>query len=306
MASRALSSFDLNLLLQLDLLLEESSVSGAAARAGITQSAMSRALGRLRDAFDDELLVQVGRGMERTRVAEQLVGPVRAVLRDIDQQILSPRAFDPTTAEVEFRIAAVDFAEVLLCGPLLQRLRAEAPGITLNLTGAQEAFRGGLSRGELDLALGVMSGARASIKGRRLFTDTFSCVARAKHPAATDGPLTVEALQAHPHVLVSPSGRGDGQVDEALAAIGGTRHVAARVGSFLVGMHFAAENDLLLTAPTRIAHRYAALDPRLRVLPCPLELEPLNLSMLWHATRHGDPAHAWLRTQLVAEAERLA
>ncbi|MEM6296062.1 MAG: LysR family transcriptional regulator [Myxococcota bacterium] len=306
MASRALSSFDLNLLVQLDLLLEESSVSAAAARAGITQSAMSRALGRLRDAFDDELLVQVGRGMERTSVAEGLVGPLRAVLRDIDQQLLSPRAFDPSTAELEFRIAAVDFAEVLLCGPLLQRLRTEAPGITLHLTGAQEAFRGGLSRGELDLALGVLSGARASIKGRRLLSDTFSCALRTQHPAAADGALTVEAMQAHPHVLVSPSGRGNGQVDAALAALGGSRHVAARVGSFSVGLQFVAENDLLLTAPTRIARRFAELDPRLKVVRCPLQLESLTLSMLWHATRHGDPAHAWLRSQLVAEAERLA
>ncbi len=251
-----LASFDLNLLVQLNLLLEESSVSGAASRAGVTQSAMSRSLARLREALDDELLVQVGRGMEPTAFARRLVDPLRSVLRDIDTKILAPQKFEPATAEREFSIAAIDFAELLVLGPWLSALGAKAPGVGVNLTGPQEAFRGGLTRGELDLVIGVVSGSRASLKSRRLLTDSYVTVMRRGHPLADKPVLEVEDHARHDHLLVSPSGRGEGHVDHALSVLGESRQVAVRVSTFLVGLQLVATSDLIMTAPRLVAEHF--------------------------------------------------
>lgn len=299
----SLRNFDLNLLVHLHLLLEESSVSSAARRAGVTQSAMSRALARLREGLDDELLVQVGRGMEPTAYARQLVDPLRASLRDIDTRILSPRTFSPADGEHDFTIAAVDYAEVLILGPWLATLPSTAPGVRVDLAGTREAFRGGLSRGELDLVLGVVSGSRASLKSRRLFTDTYVCAMRHGHPLAEKDALNVDDYARTSHVLVSPSGRGEGHVDAALDRIGKTRNVAVRAGSFLVALRLVAMSDHILTVPKRIADHLQCTSESVVFRGTGLELPDLSLSMLWHTTRDTDPAHVWLREQIVAHSE---
>ena len=302
--SSSLRNFDLNLLVHLQLLLEESSVSAAAKRAAVTQSAMSRALARLREGLDDELLVQVGRGMEPTAYARQLADPLRAILRDIDTRILSPHSFSPADSEHDFTIAAVDYAEVLILGPWLATLPRDAPGVRVHLAGTKEAFRGGLTRGELDLVLGVVSGSRASLKSRRLFADTYVCAMRKGHPLADKDALELGDYATTSHILVSPSGRGDGHVDVALDRLGITRNVSVRVGSFLVGLRLVATSDLLLTVPKRIADHLQCSDDSVVFRDSGLELPDLALSMLWHTTRDNDPAHVWLREQIVAHSER--
>lgn len=280
-------------------------MSGAAARAGVTQSAMSRSLARLRDALDDELLVQVGRGMETTAFARTLLAPLRSILREIDAQILSPQTFCPADSERDFSIAAVDFAESLVLGPWISGLGAVAPGISINLTGTQEAFRGGLSRGELDLVLGVVSGNRASLKSRRLLTDSYVTVVRQGHPLAKKRSLEVDDYPQYRHVLVSPSGRGVGHVDAALEKLGKMRHVAVRVSSFLIALQFVVNSDLVITVPRSVARQFEYSSNPVVFLQTGLELPELVLSMLWHSTRDGDAGHRWLREQIVEQAQRV-
>ncbi|MCH9681513.1 MAG: LysR family transcriptional regulator [Deltaproteobacteria bacterium] len=300
-----LASFDLNLLVQLNLLLEESSVSGAAGRAGVTQSAMSRSLARLREALDDELLVQVGRGMEPTAFARGLVEPLHSILREIDTKILAPAEFEPATAEREFSIAAIDFAEIMVLGPWLSTLGAKASGVSVNLTGPQQAFRGGLTRGELDLVIGVVSGARASLKSRRLLTDSYVTVMRRGHPLAGKPVLDVEDHTKHDHLLVSPSGRGEGHVDVALGRLGESRHVAVRASTFLVGLQLVATSDLIMTAPRLVAEHLECSSGSVVHTETGLELPELALSMLWHTTRDRDVGHTWLRAEVLAQAKRI-
>jgi DNA-binding transcriptional LysR family regulator len=303
-----LRDFDLNLLLALDALLEESHVTRAARRLGLSQSAMSHALARLRERLDDALLVRTARGMEPTERARSLMPGLRAALSALDLSLAPAASFDPKTAQHTFRLGVSDYEELTLVRPLLRRLAREAPHLNLLLLMPSDHGRvqESLSRGELDLVLKPLSKqdtAQGIYYQRLLSHDRFVVVARQGNPYVGKR-LTLKRFVQAPHALVAPGGTPRGVVDDLLAQRGLSRRIMLCLPHFLVAPHFVAESDLLLTLAERVARRYAPL-LKLEVHPIPLPLPGFSVHALWHARTHSDPAQRYLRQALfeVARAE---
>src|SRR5438034_7347635 len=177
-----LASFDMSSLLALQALLAEGSVTRASRRMGITQSAMSHALARLRTLLEDPLFVRTPRGMLPTARAKQLEGPLRRALADIERALAQPAELDPKTERRTFTIAALDYIELLLLPPLLARLAKDAPNVNLVVRIHRDDSAEQLERDTLDLCLGVVEEHRPDIRRQRLFEERFVCIVRKDHP----------------------------------------------------------------------------------------------------------------------------
>lgn len=311
-----LARLDLNVLVAFDALARERNVTRAAERVGITQSAMSHALRRLRALFGDPLLVRGTGGMVLTARAEGLVVPLRSGLVSVDRALHRAPSFDASTARRSFRLVTPDLFDLLAIPPLLERLRRQAPGVDLAIVApeGQQVARA-LETGELDVAVAARvegferSGPDASGLVRRvLFHDGFSCFCRADHAAlgalrrgrAERGSraLSLEGYAAASHVLVSASGQGPGFVDELFARDGLRRRVTLRLPSFFSALAIVERSDLILTAPTSLR---LLLGPGSRVtcVSAPLPLPAHAVQMIWHERFTTDPGHTFLRALLL-------
>jgi DNA-binding transcriptional LysR family regulator len=302
-----LGAFDLNLLVALDALLAERSVTRAAARIGITQSAASHALARLRKLTGDELLVRGRDDMVPTIRAEAMRAPLRRALDDITGTLSSPRAFDPKVARLRAFIGASDYAELVLLPGIMARLVREAPGVELRVIVPGQDPASELAAGKLDLVIMPLphGDAGQGIRGRRLLSDRFVCVTRRGHPLAKTKTLSLSSFARAAHALISPWGMEGGYVDDALARLGLQRKVAVAVPHFLVAPHIVASSDLLLTVAERVAEVVAGpLGLVVLAPPQELKLTGFTLSILWHERTHDDPARRWLRDVIVAEASQ--
>lgn len=299
-----LSQVDLNLLVPLDALLHEGSVTRAGRRVGLSTPAMSHALARLREQLGDPLLVRAGRNMVLTPHAEALRPRVRALLSEVAAVLLPERVFDPARLERRFRIHCTDHMLAVL-GPALDRLVAQAaPRVSLQFLPNTPDDAALLREGSIDLALGVFPNLPPELRTQLLFRDWFVCVVREDHPRVRRK-LTLEAFVALEHVQIAPRGRPGSILDEALAARGLKRRITRAVPYFQAGLLLAATTDYVLTVSARLAQ---AMAPRLglRVLELPLPLEPYALTQLWHPRVDGDPAHRWLRAMVLAAAREAA
>jgi len=290
-----LADVNLNLLVALDALLHDRSVTSAARRAHVTPSAMSHSLAELRALFADALLVRAGRGMALTPRAEALAAPLHRILLDA-QAIVRDRAdFDPLTTQRTFVIAAPDFLAALIVPELMVAIGREAPGVSIEIV--PSARRGNawlLESGELDLALGAVVDAAPGIRRVDLCTEGFACAVRAGHPAIGDR-LTLETYARTPHLLITLGDSGQPTwVDEALARVGRSRRVAVRVRHFMAAPLIVARTDLLLTGPSMLIRYFAELVP-LRVFEPPIALPTYPEEAYWHERFEADPAHRWLR-----------
>jgi DNA-binding transcriptional LysR family regulator len=300
-----LGAFDLNLLVALDALLVEGNVTKAAARIGVTQSAASHALSRLRRLTGDELLVRGRDGMVPTMRAEAMRAPLRRSLDEITSTLSPPRPFDPRTARLRYFIGTSDYAELVLLPGVMARLGREAPGVELRELPVGQDPAAELATGKLDVVImpAQPDDDSQGVRGRKMFSDRFVCIVRSGHPLARTKALTMSAFTAAAHALVSPWGLEGGYVDDALARLGLQRKVAIAVPHFLVAPHIVGSSDLLLTVPERVAHVVSGplglvvLSP-----PRQLELAGFTVSLLWHDRTHEDPARRWVREAILAEA----
>lgn len=296
-----LSAVDLNLLVALDALLQTRSVQAAARRVGLTPSAMSHALDRLRALFDDPLLVRAGRGMVPTPRAEALAGPLRATLTDVEGLLLPAGAFDPARLSRTFRVRLPDSLTVVLLPRLEGLLAAEAPGVDLHLQPLDGETLVALRDGRTDAAVAILPDAPADVRGRPLLDERFVCVARVGHPAV-HGALDLDTFCALTHVLVATRGSTvRGPVDDVLAELGRSRRVARLVPSFLPALVLASRTDHVLTIAKSVADALAG-PLGLQVLEPPLPLPPYTLSLHWHARDDVDEAQAWFREAILRAA----
>ncbi|OKO73766.1 LysR family transcriptional regulator [Bradyrhizobium sp. AS23.2] len=298
-----LSRIDLNLLVHLDALLTERSVTHAAARVGIGQSAMSHNLARLRDLFADELLTRGPEGMRLSPRAAALVEPVRAMLAQVEALVSREQAFDPATAVRTFRFGLPDSMEILLMPALLERLRTIAPGIHLRLSNVDASrLLKELDADEVDLAIGYGTFHHGQIhhKQRKLFTETFLCMFSAEKTGITP-PISLDDYLRLPHVLTSltPGQNVRGVVDEALEKLGLHRSVVLTTPRFLTVPSLVARAPVIVTMGERRARLFAT-ELGLTLSPPPVALSDVTVSLLWHASYDHDPAHAWFR-DLVSE-----
>jgi DNA-binding transcriptional LysR family regulator len=305
---RALRGLDLNLLLVLEAALRTRHVTRAARELGLSQSAASHALARLRAALGDELLVRTPRGMVRTARAEALADPLAEALAALGRALAGPEPFDPARATRTFRLGCADYAQLVLLPPLMRRLATEAPGVSLFVMPAAqaEATHAALAAGELDLSLGptIPGAPTGGVHRRHLLDETFVCVVRGGHPVLAEG-LTLERFLDLDHGFIAPRGAPGGAVDRELAARGRSRRVALTVPHFLVMPHVVASTDLVATVARRVAELVAG-PLGLCLLEPPLPIPGFQLGVEWHERAHRDPAHAWLRRCLAEVAGALA
>lgn len=284
---------DLNALVALDALLATRSVTVAAKRLGVTQSAMSHTLKRLRSSFDDPLLVPGRSGLLPTARATELAGPLRRALEALGTALAPTEPFVPALSARTFVVATVDYGEIRALPLALARLRAEAPGIRLVIERPRPDLAARLESGAVDLAVGATLPTLAGLRRASLEKEGFVVLARAGHPRFPRK-LTLASYAALPHLLIAPHGAPGGPVDDALAARGLTRDVVLRIPQFTSAPFLVASSDLVLTAPMGLAvwaRDFLSLQER----PLPLRLPAVAAQMTWHERSHTDPAHVWFR-----------
>lgn len=296
MAGVRLTGFNLNLLLALDALLQEESVTRAARRLHVTQSAMSHSLAQLRELLADPLLIRGKSGMALTPRAQVLAAALHRGLEQLQRALGEGPAFDPATATRGFTLTMGDFISVWLMPRLLGPLRDLAPGLEFAVVPVDRRRAADqLESGEVDLAVGVNLERLPGLRSEPLVGQRFVCLARADHPDIR-GSLSLEQYERWPHILVGSVGDG-AIVDAALARLGRTRRVALRVPYFLAAPVMVAASDMLLTTAELVADHFIKLYPLQRLAP-PVELAPFGIRMVWHERFDADPAHTWLRGQV--------
>ena len=293
-----LSRIDLNLLVVLEAIVAEGGVSRAAARLNLTQPAVSHALARLRELFDDALFVREGRSLAPTSLTKSLVEPLRQSLQALGALIEKGESFDPAKSETSFTVSMRDPMEVLILPRLMKRLAREAPGIDLRTVQMRRrGVESGLADDTLDAAFDVALPLSERIHRQRISADRFVVAARKGHPRVRPG-LTLATYLAEKHVMVTSRRRGPGAEDIELGQHGQRRHVTLRCRNYLAAIQVVAGSDLVLTMTARYASLLGAASG-VRVLAMPLKMPTLDLFLYWHDRVHNDPANRWLRLQLV-------
>lgn len=296
-----LRRLDLNLLRTLHVLLDEGQVSRAARRLALTQSAVSHSLQRLREHFDDPLLVRRGQRMVPTPRALELQGPLRQILAAIEQMV-GPAEFDPAGARGTLRIATTDYGLSMLLPHVLSALAKAAPHLSIAYAHLGDDTFEHLKTGFLDLALTGQESYR-DMQTETLFTERFVVLTRPDHPLV-GRPLTVDDFAAWPHVLVDVVHSRLFGIDRNLKRFGKRRQIALRVPHFLSAPFFAQGSDLIVPVPERLAALYASsLDLAIHEPPPELDGGRFDYVQMWHDRRTNDPLHTWLRT-LVRDAAR--
>jgi DNA-binding transcriptional LysR family regulator len=299
-----MQSMDLNLLVSLDALLQEGSVTSAARRVGLSTPAMSHALARLREQLADPLLVRAGRGMRLTPRAQALKPTVREVVVAARRALLPERPFVASELTQTFVVHATDYVLTIL-GPTIDRLlRDEAPRACVRFVPNTPDDAAMLREEGSDLAVGIYGELPQEMKTRTLLTDRFVCAVRHDHPASGKR-FTLDEFVRLPHVQVAPRGQPGGYVDDALRERGLSRTVARAVPYFVSALQLAAQTDYVLTVSERIARSYAqALG--LSILEPPLPLRPYALSLVWHPRLDADAGNRFLRDVFRRAAEDVA
>jgi DNA-binding transcriptional LysR family regulator len=289
---------DLNLIVVLDALLDEASVSRASERVGLTTPATSRALARLRAMLGDELLVRAGREMVRTPYAEQIRDRVRFTARE-SLAVLEPA--QPARLEHlarELVVRCSDAVGAVLASALEQSARSEAPRVRLRFVHEGDEDAAALREGGVDLEVGVIAHVEPELRVSSLARDRFVAVARRGHPIAS-GSVSVEAYAAARHLAVSRRGRATGPIDDALAACGASRTVASVVPDFLTALHVVSRSDLVAAMPSRLVE---ALGSPLEVvaIDLPVATPEIPIGMSWHPRMDRYLAHRWLRDRVAS------
>jgi DNA-binding transcriptional LysR family regulator len=294
-----ISSIDLNLLVALDVLVEERSVTKAGQRIGLSQPAMSNALRRLRQVLDDPVLVRTSQGMVPTTLATELVGPVRKALAELEGALTTDKRFEPSKAGRVFRVAAMDHTWVVLLPHVARLLSSRAPGIRLDLFPYSDTTNTDLESGAIDAAVvvGGRHGRAAGFQRAELYDDNFECLVRKNHPLVKRR-LTLRRYLDLGHVLASPRSRRGGLVDRALKKKGLSRRVQVIVPHFVAAPFVVAQTDLIATLPRGVALPFARMLD-LRVFPPPLKFQGGPWFLVWHGRTLHDPAQMWLREQIM-------
>lgn len=292
---------DLNLLTALDVLLAECSVTKAAHRLGLSPSAMSRTLSRLRIATEDQLLVLAGRTLVPTPYAEQLSEHVHEVARSA-RAMLQPanNALDVATLERTFTIRANDSFVELIGAPLMMAITQTAPHVRIRFVSKPDKDARPLREGMIDLEVGVLGTAAPELKTRLLFRDRFVGICRAGHPLLTR--VTAKRYASYQHVVVSRKRQFSGPVDDALGQLGLRRSIAMVVLTYANAIQIARHSDVLGLVP----HSYLGSvllgnhpgNAGVQSFDLPVRTPDIKVSAIWHPRLQADPAHRWLRATL--------
>lgn len=295
---------DLNLLIALDALLDERNVTRAAERVHITQSAMSGVLSRLREYFDDQLLVPVGRTLRLTPRAESLVKPVSDILVKVDSTLGTRPDFEPATAQRKFTVVASDYVCNVLLAEVARRISKVAPGLGFDIRPSGSAMMQDLEQGNIDFLVTPAHLALSAHPNIFLYDDTYHVIACAQHPSLDSG-ITLEQYQSLGHVAYqNEQGTNPWFEQWYVNQHGNTRRIEVVTHGFVMIPRFIIGTNRIATVQTRLAKQFEQAMP-IRLLEPPMETPRLTEVLQWHKYREEDPGVQWVRDQIVAVAGAL-
>lgn len=296
-----LRNVDLNLLVVLHALLEERHVTRAARRCFLSQPAMSRALERLRDMFGDILLVRSGRGYERTLRAESVLRELESLMPRLEAMVRGEQ-FDPAHSQERFRVALTDHASTVLMPSLMERVRAAAPGIKVEISAWHDQGYENVAAGRIDTALSAEA-APPALEVDLLYEEDFVCLVGSRQRLGARR-FTLKQYLSLPHVLVETLAGQQTLVDRTLAQLGVKRQVVLSIPFFVPVIFAIARTDLVLTLPRRLA-KITAENSAGRLVEPPREIKSFPYFMVWHPRLTTEPAQAWFREQIRAAARAI-
>lgn len=285
---------DLNLLVVFEAIYQKKNITQAADSVGLSQSAASNALTRLRRTFNDALFVRTSRGMSPTPYADELIIPVRDALALLRNSFKRHDGFDAQSSVKTFTLRLTDMGEMMFLPPIIERLKATAPGVRIKAVQAPLAqLHEGLETGEIDIALGFLPGLRAGMNQKRLLDERYVCAIRSGHTLGK-GKLTLAKFRRLDHILITSQGSGNEMVQQAYQKYGLMERCVVTVPHFVSVPHIIAKTDLAVTIPSRLAHAFAKI-VNLKIMEAPIALPALEIRQLWHQRFENDPANKWLR-----------
>ena len=296
-----LRQFDLNLLVALDVLLAERSVTKAGQRLNLSQPAMSGILSRLRHCFGDELLVRVGRNLEPTAFAADLAGPVHECVQQIQVLLNTKRPFVPETEQLSFRIGASDYV-ALLMGPLIQRLLKLAPGISVRFVALSPTTVDKVAAGELDFAI-IPFEPEQDLPSVSLFEDSWTCAVWAKHPTVGDS-MSLDEFLALPHLAFSFYGEHFTLAEDYLHELGYHSKIVASTETFATAPFLLRGTPLATIVPKRLGERLQSA-AEIKLIDLPFNAPAFLERLLWNPRFMASPAHTWMRAQIAEVAKTL-
>lgn len=297
-----LSDIDLNLLVVLDAIIRERSVTRAGRRIGLSQPATSAALRRLRDIFTDPLLERVGRDHHLTPLALELADPLQQILLSIERTIDRKGGFDPTTAQRSYQIAGSDYMQCVIVQPLLRHLVDAAPGIKLLVQRADGTTGRHLAARNIDLAL-QPAGSHRSFVHEQLFVDRWVCIVWSGNTEVSSQ-ITREQLCRLGHVVYSHAPYGFTLADRYLASVANELQIRVMCDNFLALTTLLQGTNLVAFAQSRLVERLKT-SADIRVVEAPVPTGELSVCMWWNALYNNDPAHMWLRQTIATVARDL-
>lgn len=293
-----LTEIQLNQLLLVDALLTHASISEAADKIGMSQSAASHALGRLRTELNDPIFIRTANGMQPTPFGARLAGSVKEALALLRGGLEQQPNFVPQTSTHMFTVIMSEVSQTLYLSKLLTRLAKEAPGTLVRIAPVpQKAPHLELESGEVDLAVGTFTHFIAGCRQKHVYREQYACIARGGHPMFAEG-MTAKAFSASSHVIVDPTGYVHEQLSPILKHNGLARNAKVHVPTFHSVPEVVANTDLIAVMPETLADFYATLLPLL-VMPLPIVIPSYGVKMFWHERFHRDPKNRWLRNVFI-------
>ncbi len=300
LAEMNLNKVDLNLFIVFDAIYTEANLTRAGQIVGITQPAVSNALARLRETFNDPLFVRTAQGMVPTPMAQNIIGPVRNALQLLRVSVQESRTFNPLQANKTFRISMTDLTEAVVLPPLFQRLRRLAPNVKIeSMLAKRRETTKELAAGRLDFAMDAPLNTDPQVRHVKLLEDRYVCAMRRGHPLAKDK-LSVEEYLSLSHIHISSRRSGLGMIDLALGKMGQQRKIALRSQHYMMATQVIQHTDMAVTVPERFARRHD-----LHQVPLPVDIPPLETHIYWHESTDQDPANRWMREQMIEIAQQV-
>jgi len=289
------SKLDLNLLVVFHHLLQQKRVSAVAQVLGMSQPAVSSALGRLRVSLGDELFLRTQGGMAPTPYALQLAEPVAVALDGLQQALNVRAAFDPASSTRSFTIAMTDVGEMYFLPVLIDALARSAAGVTLQVVSVtQPTLKEDMAAGRIDLAMGLLPQLQAGFYQQALFKQKYICLMREAHPLAGQNRLNLASFTEAEHVRIVAAGTGHGRVDIALEQQKLRRRFRLTVPHYVALGDVLSHSNLIATVPDRFADRTLAPFGLVK-RDLPMAVDESAIHQFWHGRLHRDPGHQWLR-----------
>lgn len=290
-------NLDLKNLMVFDEVYRTASISRAAENLDMGQSAVSMILAKFRRHYGDPLFVRTSDGMQPTRLAQDLVGPIREAMNALQFTLEHRASFDPATSTRMFRLCMPDVGQRIVMPKLLDHLRTAAPGVRVDLSYPSGLTARLLESGEIDLALGFLAQLEAGFFQQKLFDDRFVCVVNRTHPRLRGDSLSLEQFQAESHLIVATQGTGHFVVEETLERNGIRRKLGLRIPNFLGVVSNIASTEYLAIVPERFA-RIIVEGNQIKVIELPFEVPRYSVMQHWHERYAKDPAVIWLRNAI--------